>query len=67
MKVLIVSQFFWPENFRINDLAKELNQRDHEVTVLTGIPNYPSGKWFEGYSLKSIGCNGSTAALIGSG
>ena len=39
MKVLIVSQFFWPENFRINDLAKELNQRDHEVTVLTGIPN----------------------------
>ena len=55
MKVLIVSQFFWPENFRINDLAKELNQRDHEVTVLTGIPNYPSGKWFEGYSLKSIG------------
>jgi len=55
MKVLIVSQFFWPENFRINDLAKELKQRDHEVTILTGIPNYPSGKWFEGYSLKSIG------------
>tara|TARA_B110000438_G_C15820384_1_gene654117 strand:+ start:5529 stop:6746 length:1218 start_codon:yes stop_codon:yes gene_type:complete len=55
MKILIVSHFFWPENFRINDLANELNDRGHDVEVLTGIPNYPSGKWFEGYGLKSIG------------
>jgi glycosyltransferase involved in cell wall biosynthesis len=55
MKILIVSQFFWPENFRINDLAEELSIRGHEVTVLTGIPNYPKGRWFEGYSYFSSG------------
>lgn len=43
MKVLIVSQYFWPENFRINDLAAKLVQNGHEITVLTGVPNYPSG------------------------
>lgn len=46
MRVLLVSQYFWPENFRINDLAKELVERGHHVTVLTGKPNYPSGKVF---------------------
>lgn len=49
MKVLIVSQYFWPENFRINDLAVGLVERGHEVTVLTGIPNYPQGRFFSGY------------------
>ncbi len=49
MKLLIVSQYFWPENFRINDLATELVERGHQVTVLTGQPNYPSGKTFPGY------------------
>lgn len=49
MKLLIVSQYFWPENFRINDLAEALKTRGHEVTVLTGIPNYPAGQFFEGY------------------
>ena len=47
MRLLIVSQYFWPENFRINDLAIELSDRGHEVTVLTGLPNYPSGKVFK--------------------
>ena len=51
MKVLIVSQYFWPENFRINDLARGLVERGHEVTVLTGIPNYPEGKIFQGYGI----------------
>ena len=51
MKVLIVSQYFWPENFRINDLAEEFFQRGHTVTVMTGMPNYPSGKLFPGYSI----------------
>ncbi|MDO8263081.1 MAG: glycosyltransferase family 4 protein [Gallionella sp.] len=46
MRVLLVSQYFWPENFRINDLARELVERGHHVTVLTGKPNYPSGKVF---------------------
>lgn len=44
-----MSQYFWPENFRINDLVREWTQRGHEVTVLTGIPNYPDGKVFEIY------------------
>lgn len=49
MKVLIVTQYFWPENFRINDLAEGLVERGHEVTVLTGIPNYPEGQFASGY------------------
>lgn len=49
MRILVVSQYFWPENFRINDLTSELVKRGHVVTVLTGIPNYPSGQVFEAY------------------
>jgi glycosyltransferase involved in cell wall biosynthesis len=49
VNILIVSQYFWPENFRINDLTQELVQRGHSVTVLTGIPNYPAGTVFEEY------------------
>lgn len=50
MRILIVSQYFWPESFRINDLAIGLRDRGHDVSVLTGLPNYPSGKLFPGYS-----------------
>lgn len=50
MRVLVLSQYFWPENFRINDLVSGLVERSHEVTVLTGLPNYPSGKLFDGFS-----------------
>lgn len=46
MRLLIVSQYFWPENFRVNDLVAELGQRGHHVTVLTAQPNYPEGKLF---------------------
>lgn len=46
MRILVVSQYFWPENFRINDLVSEFCERGHEVTVLTGYPNYPSGQVF---------------------
>jgi glycosyltransferase involved in cell wall biosynthesis len=49
LQILVVSQYFWPENFRVNDLVQELVQRGHRVTVLTGIPNYPAGQVFEGY------------------
>ena len=49
MKILIVTQYFWPENFRINDLALGLRERGHEVTVYTGKPNYPEGRFFPGY------------------
>jgi len=55
MHVLIVTQYFWPENFRINDLTAGLVEKGHEVTVLTGIPNYPGGSFFPGYGmLKNI-------------
>lgn len=50
MKILIVSQYFWPENFRINDLAIGLKRLGHKVTVLTGKPNYPEGRFFKGYT-----------------
>jgi colanic acid biosynthesis glycosyl transferase WcaI len=43
LKLLIVTQYFWPENFRVNDLVMELQRRGHEVTVLTAWPNYPEG------------------------
>lgn len=49
MRLLVVSQYFWPENFRINDLVTELARKGHEITVLTGWPNYPDGKVFEVY------------------
>ena len=52
MKILIVSQYFWPEEFRINDLAIDLIERGHTVSVITGNPNYPKGKYFKGYGLK---------------
>lgn len=51
MRILIVSQYFRPEEFRINDLASGLVERGHAVTVLTGIPNYPSGRYFPGYGV----------------
>lgn len=49
MKILVFSQYFYPENFRINTLCRELVQRGHEVTVLTGYPQYPIGRIYDGY------------------
>jgi len=50
LRILIVTQYFWPENFRITDLAVALKNKGHDVTILTGMPNYPEGKVYEGYS-----------------
>lgn len=50
-RILVISQYFYPEEFRINDICEEWVKRGHEVTVITGIPNYPQGKFFEGYGL----------------
>lgn len=55
MKILVVSQYFWPEEFRINDICKGLIEEGHEVDVLTAIPNYPGGEYFEGFSLLKRG------------
>ncbi len=49
-KVLVVSQYFWPENFRVNELVLELQKRGFEVDVLTSTPNYPTGKVFSEYA-----------------
>ena len=49
MKILIVSQYFYPEQFQINEIASELVKRGNEVTVLCGMPNYPKGQFFDGY------------------
>lgn len=49
MRVLLVTQYFYPENFKSNDIALELTKRGYEVTVLTGLPNYPEGKVHENY------------------
>jgi len=51
LKILVVSQYFWPEHFRINDLVIGLQERGHDVTVLAGTPNYPEGRYFVGYGL----------------
>lgn len=51
MNVLVVSQYFWPEPVRVNDLAVGLVERGHRVTVLTGTPNYPGGSFYPGYGL----------------
>lgn len=50
MKILIVSQYFWPEYFLVNDLALRLKDRGNDVSILTGLPNYPVGRFFKGYS-----------------
>lgn len=50
MRILIVSQYFWPESFVINDLSRSLALEGHAVTVATGKPNYPTGRIWEGYS-----------------
>ena len=53
MKILVVSQYFYPENFRITDLVFSLKQRGHEITVITGKPNYSKTHFFEDYGWKS--------------
>ena len=50
-RILLVTQYFQPENFKCNDIAFEMQRRGYDVTVLTAIPNYPQGKFFEGYGL----------------
>lgn len=49
MKILVICQYYYPEPFRINDICEELVKRGHEVTVVTGTPNYPMGEIYEGY------------------
>jgi colanic acid biosynthesis glycosyl transferase WcaI len=50
MRILVLTQYFWPESFKINDIVLALKERGHDVTVITGKPNYPKGKFIDGYS-----------------
>jgi glycosyltransferase involved in cell wall biosynthesis len=50
-RILIFTNHFYPENFKVNDVAFSLQQDDYDVTVITGIPNYPKGKIFKGYGI----------------
>ncbi|MGE1076496.1 glycosyltransferase family 4 protein, partial [Pseudomonas fragariae (ex Marin et al. 2024)] len=54
MRILLISQYFWPETFIVNDLAKKLVSKGHVVTVATGKPNYPDGDIYSGYHAKGI-------------
>ena len=49
MKILVVCQYYKPEPFRISDICEALVQRGHQVTVVTGTPNYPEGEIYQGY------------------
>jgi colanic acid biosynthesis glycosyl transferase WcaI len=51
MRILIITQYFWPEEFKINDFAISFQKRGHEICVLTGIPNYPNGSFYHSYGL----------------
>ncbi len=50
MRILIISQYFYPENFKINEIAFFLKSKGYDITVLTSKPNYPEGKFFKGYN-----------------
>ena len=51
MQILVISQYFWPESFRLNDMMIGLKEKGHEITVLTGVPNHPQGHFHKGYKL----------------
>jgi colanic acid biosynthesis glycosyl transferase WcaI len=50
LRILVITQYFYPEKFRIHDICLGLKEKGHDVTVLTGKPNYPKGKYYAGYS-----------------
>jgi glycosyltransferase involved in cell wall biosynthesis len=51
LRILVISQYFWPETFRVNDIVEYLRKNNHYVDVLTGEPNYPQGKLFDEYKI----------------
>jgi colanic acid biosynthesis glycosyl transferase WcaI len=64
VRLLVISQYFWPEDFRVNELVAELCARGHEITVLTGKPNYPGGKVYPEFARDSGAFNSYAGARI---
>lgn len=54
MRILILTQYFWPESFMINDVVKALVKQGHHIVVATGKPNYPEGNVFPGYQANGV-------------
>ncbi len=54
LNILIVSQYFWPEPFIINDLVLHIKAQGHTVSIYTGKPNYPDGAIYSGYSSSQV-------------
>ena len=54
MRLLIWTQYFWPENFHINEVHTRLSTQGVDVTILTGKPNYPEGRIFSGYRSSGV-------------
>ena len=55
MRILVLSQYYWPESFRITEVVESLRRVGCHVTVLTAQPNYPQGKVFDGYRACGFG------------
>jgi hypothetical protein len=53
-RILVYTNHFYPEQFKINEIVDWISTKDYEVRLITCIPNYPEGKFFEGYGLRSI-------------
>jgi glycosyltransferase involved in cell wall biosynthesis len=54
LKICFFTSYFYPENFKGNDIAFELSKRGHDITVITSIPNYPQGHYYKGYTLVKL-------------
>ena len=63
MRVLVITQYFRPETFRINDVVESLREAACNVIVLTGQPNYPDGKVFSGYRAWGAGRDARESAV----
>ena len=64
LRILIVSQYFWPENFRVNDIVKYFQESGAHVEVLTGRPNYPGGTLYEEFKKNPYKFNNKSKAKI---
>ena len=64
MKILVITQYFWPETFRVNDIVKYLKDNNYDVDVLTGFPNYPEGNLYEEFKTNREKFNNYNGASI---